>query len=139
MQMERVKGRSSGQQERRKFRRIEDNVFVFCKLKPDDRVTEWIAKDISEMGLRFESDKFIPPLTYIEIEIYQPFDYFKSRIVAIYVLAKVVWIKEIEKSDRYEANNRYIGGLRFTKISKQDKCIIANYIKERLKNRGCSL
>jgi len=134
--MERVKRRSSGQQERRKFRRIEDNVFVFCKLKPDYRVIEWIAKDISEMGLRFESDIFVPPSILMEIEIYQPLDYFKSRIVAMYVLAKVVWVKEIEKSARYETNNRYIGGLEFIKISKQNRSIIVNYIKERLKNRG---
>jgi len=139
VEMERVKGKGSRQRERRKFCRIEDNIFVFCKSEPNHRVIEWIAKDISEMGLRFESDKFISPSISMEIEIYQPLDYLKSRIVSIYVLAKVVWIKEIEKSDRCEANNRYFGGLKFTKIGKQDKSIIANYVKERFKNRGCSL
>lgn len=88
MEMERVKGRDSDREERRKFSRIEDNIFIFCKLKHDYRIIEWITKDINEMGLRFESDKFIPPSTFMEIEIYQPLDYRKSRIVSIYVLAK---------------------------------------------------
>lgn len=138
MKREHVKGRYSRQQERRKFSRIEDNIFIFCKFKPDYRVIEWITKDISEMGLRFESDKFIPPSTFIEMEIYQPLDYLKSRIVSIYALANVVWVKEIKKGDRYKGSNRYIGGVKFTKISKQDRGIIVNYMKEKFKKRSCS-
>ncbi len=138
MKREHVKGRYSRQQERRKFSRIEDNIFIFCKLKPDYGVIEWITRDISEMGLRFESDKFIPPSTFIEMEIYQPLDYLKSRIVSIYALANVVWVKEIKKGDRYKGSNRYIGGAKFTKISKQDRGIIVNYMKEKFKKRGCS-
>ena len=139
MEMERVEGRSSSQRERRKFRRIQDNIFIFCRSKPRQGVIEWIAKDISEIGLRFESDEFIPPSTFMEIEIYQPLNYLKSRIVTIYVLAKIVWIKELEKLERYGAINRYIGGIKFTKISKQDRNVIANYVKERFKKTGRSL
>lgn len=139
MEMERVEGRSSSQRERRKFRRIQDNIFVFCRSKPRQGVIEWIAKDISEIGLRFESDEFIPPSTLMELEIYQPLNYFKNRIVTIYVLAKIVWIKELEKIERYGAINRYIGGIKFTKISKQDRNVIANYVKERFKKTGRSL
>lgn len=136
--MERVKGRDSDQQERRKFSRIEDNIFIFCKLKPDYRVIEWITKDISEMGLRFESDKFVPPLTFMEMEIYQPLDYLKRKIVSIYVLANVVWVKEIREGSRCKGSNRYIAGVKFTKISKHDRGIIVNYMKERFNKRGCS-
>lgn len=139
MEMERVKGRDSDQQERRKFSRIKDNIFIFCKWKPDYRVIEWITKDISEMGLRFESDKFVPPSTFMEMEIYQPLNYLKSRIVSIYVLANVVWVKEIKKGGRYKGSNRYIAGAKFTKISKQDRSIIANYVKERFNKRESSL
>jgi len=138
VEMERVKGRGSEQQERRKFCRVEDNIFVFCKLKSDYRVTEWIAKDISEMGLRFASDKFIPPSTPMEIEMYQPVDYLKSRIVSIYVLAKVVWTKEARKGNKCRGSNRYVGGAKFTKISKQDRGIIANYVKERFRKKSYS-
>jgi len=137
VEREHVKGRYSHQQERRKFSRIEDNIFIFCKLKPDCRATEWITKDISEMGLRFESDKFVPPSTFMEMEIYHPLDYLKSRIVSIYVLANVVWVKEIKKGGRYKGSNRYIAGVKFTKISKQDRGIIVNYMKEKFKKRGC--
>lgn len=139
VEMEHVKGRYSHQQERRKFSRIEDDILIFCKLKPDYGTTEWISKDISEMGLRFESDKFVPPSTFMEIEIYQPLDYLKSRIASIYVLANVVWVKEIKKEGRYRRNNRYIGGVKFTKISKQNRGIIVNYMKEKFKKGGRSL
>ncbi|MFB0527465.1 MAG: PilZ domain-containing protein, partial [bacterium] len=124
------------QRERRKFSRIGDNIFIFCKLKPDYRVIEWITKDISEMGLSFGSDKFVSPSTFVEMEIYQPLDYLKSKIVSIYVLANVVWVKEIRKVNRCKGSNRYIGGVKFTKISKQDRGIIVNYVNERLKKRG---
>jgi len=136
--MERVKGRDSDRQERRKFSRIEDNIFIFCKLKPDYRVIEWVTKDISEMGLRFESDKFVPPSTLMEMEIYQPLNYLKSKIVSIYVLANIVWVKAIRKGSRCKGSNRYIGGVKFTKITKQDRDIIVNYVKERFKKRSYS-
>jgi len=138
VKMKHVKGRDFDQQERRKFSRIKDNIFIFCKLKPDYKVIEWITKDISEVGLRFESDKFVPPSTLMEMEIYQPLDCLKSRIVSIYALANVVWVKEIKKGSRYKGSNRYIGGVKFTKISKQDRGIIVNYMEEKFKKRGCS-
>ena len=139
MEMERIKGRNSKWREKRKFHRIQDNILIFCRQEPYNRIIEWITKDISEMGLRFESDEFIAPSTSMEIEIYQPLNYRKSRIISIYVLAKVVWIKKIKRKNRYVASNRYIGGVKFTKISKQDRSIIANYVKERLKKGDSSL
>ena len=138
MEMGHIKGRNSKRKERRKFHRIQDNIFIFCRPEPYHRIIEWIAKDISEMGLGFESDEFVAPSTSMEIEIYQPLDYRKSRIVSIHVLAKVVWIKKIKRRNRYPASNRYVGGVKFTKISKRDRSIIANYVNERYKKRGYS-
>lgn len=135
MEMERLKGRDSDLKERRKSHRVKDNIFVFCKLKGDYKVIESITRDIGEMGLGFESDKFVPPSTLMEMEIYQPLNRHKSKIVAIYLLGKVVWVKRIRKRSKYKGSNRYRGGLKFIKISKQDRGIIVNYIKERLKER----
>ena len=67
--MERVKGRYSDRREKRKLPRVKDNIFIFCKLKGDYKVIEGITKDISEMGLGFGSDKFVPPATVMEMEI----------------------------------------------------------------------
>lgn len=138
MEMERVKGRYSDWEERRKASRIKDNILIFCKLKDDYRIIEWLAKDISDMGLRFEGDKFVPPSTFMEMEIYQPLDFFKSRIVSIYVLAKVVWIKGIEKRKKYKGSNKYFGGIKFAKISKRDRDIILKYVKERIRKKEYS-
>lgn len=136
MEMGRVKGRDSERQERRKFPRVKDNIFIFCKLKGDYKVIEGITKDISEMGLGFKSDRFVPPSTLMEMEIYQPLDYVKSKIVSIYLLGKVVWVKEIKKGNRYKGSNKYIGGIKFTEISNQDRGIIVNYMKEKFRKRG---
>ncbi len=138
MEMERIKGRDSDRKERRESLRVKDNIFVFCKLKGDYEVIEGITKDISETGLGFESDKFVPPSTLLEMEIYQPLNRHKSKIVAIYLLGKVVWVKEIRKRSKYKGSNRYRGGLRFTKINKRDRGIIVNYVKERLKKKSSS-
>lgn len=138
MEMGRVKRRDSGRRERRKFPRVKDNIFIFCKLKGDYKVIEGIAKDISELGLGFESDRFVPPSTLMEMEIYQPVDYLKRKIVSIYLLAKVVWVKEIRRGNKYKGSNKYIGGVKFRKISRQDKGMIINYMKERFKKRRYS-
>ena len=138
MEMERVKGRDSDRRERRKFPRVKDKIFIFCKLKGDYRVIEGITKDISEMGLGFESDKFVPPSTLMEMEIYQPLDYLQSKIVSIYLLAKVVWVKEIRKRSRCTGSNKYIGGVKFAKISRKDRNIIVNYAKQKLGKKGSS-
>ncbi len=135
MEMERVKGRDSDRGERRKFPRVKDNIFIFCKLQGDYKVIEGITKDISEMGLGFVSDKFLAPSNVMEMEIYQPLDYLQSKIVSIYLLAKVVWVKEIRKRRRCKGSNKYMAGVKFTKISKRDRGIITNYIKARLKKK----
>lgn len=133
MEMERVRGRDFGQKDRRKFSRVRDDIFIFCKMEKDYRTYECIAKDISEKGLKFESDEFIPVSTPLEIEIYQPLDCLKSRIVSIYVIGKLVWSKGIEKGAKWKNANRYIGGVKFVKISKNDRDIIVNYVKEKSK------
>jgi len=138
VEMERVKRRDSERRERRKFQRVQDNIFIFCKLKGDYKVMEGITKDISEMGLGFESNKFVPPSTLMEMEIYQPLNHLKNKIVSIYLLAKVVWVKKIRKGSKHKGSNRYMGGVKFTKISKQDRRIIANYMKARLRKKGYS-
>jgi len=139
VEMERVRGRCSDWEERRKVSRIKDNILIFCKLRDDYRIIEWIAKDISDRGLRFEGDRFVPSSTFMAMEIYQPLDFSKSRIVSICVLAKVVWIKGREKRKRYKGSNKYFGGIKFAKIRKQDRDIILNYMKEKFKKRSYTL
>lgn len=136
MEMERVRRRGFNQKDRRKFSRVQDDIFIFCKMEKDYGTYEYIAKDISEKGLKFESDKFIPVSAPLEIEIYQPLDCRKSRIFSIYVLGKLVWSKEIEKGARWKNANRYIGGVKFVKISKNDRDIIVNYVKEKSRKDG---
>jgi len=128
-----LREKDSDRKERRKVTRIEDNIFIFCKSKRHYETLEGIAKDISEKGLKFESDEFIPPSTVMGIEIYQPADCRKDRIVSIYVLAEVIWVKEIEKGSRYKGSNKYVGGVKFTKIGKQNRDLILNYVRERFR------
>lgn len=124
-----IKMKSSSKSERRKFRRIETT--IFCQLVQGRERIESVSRDISGGGLMFEIDRFTPPLATFELEIYQPVDYRKSKIVSIFIFARVVWIKEIEESPKFEGSNKYVVGIEFIEIEEEDRTMIAKYVAEK--------
>jgi len=116
--------------ERRKFLRLEDNIFILGSLKAN-HADEFKAftRDISGGGLMFETDRDIPAGSELELEIYQPSTSGKNIIFSVHVFAKVAWTRGIAKEAFEEGENRYQVGVEFSEIKEEDKQRIVNFVK----------
>lgn len=100
--------------------------FVFYRLvnRNTEEIKESIIDDISVKGITFSTPQPINPRAILECEIYRPIGYRKNVISSFFVLAKVVWMKEIDNSGEF-GSNKYRVGLRFIKISARNREKIA--------------
>ena len=118
--------------ERRRFPRSKDNIFVLCSLKASTPVEfKVVASDISAGGLIFETERDVSKDSELELQIYQPRNRDKNMIFSIPVLAKVAWIRKIEKDNFEKGENKYRIGIEFLEIKEKDRKIIANYLEKK--------
>jgi len=122
--------------ERRRFPRLKDNIFVFgnIRLNPIEEFKA-ITKDISAGGLMFETERNISKESKINMEICQPVNRDKTMIFCIPALAKVVWVREIDKDNFESGENKYRVGTEFLEIKEEDRKRIADYIEEDIQDR----
>ena len=116
--------------ERRRFRRLKANIFIIGNLGSGSDELKVVTKNISGGGLMFETEKDISQDTTLDLEIYQPIDCRKSTIFSIPVLARVVWIREIEKNNFEDGENKYRVGIEFSEIKEEDRQKIIKYVEE---------
>lgn len=115
--------------ERRKFPRVEDNIFILGSLKANHAAEfKAFTRDISGGGLMFETDRDIPAGSELELEIYQPSGREKEVFFSIHAVAKVAWIKGIAKDTFEEGENRYQVGVEFSEIKEEDRQRIVNFV-----------
>lgn len=126
-----MEGNKSWSSERRKYPRLKDNVFIFGDLtsNPTEEFKAF-TEDISAGGLMFETERDIPQDTRLDLEIYQPRDGRKSMIFSIPALARVVWIREIEKNNFEDGENKYRVGIEFSQIKEENKQKIIKYVEK---------
>lgn len=118
--------------ERRRYPRLQDNVFVFGALKSNScGEFKAFTKDISAGGLMFEAERDIPKESELELEIYQPTGRCNDMFFSISVLVKVIWVSRIEKDNFEEGENRFRIGVKFLEIEKEDRKRINRYIEEK--------
>ena len=117
---------------RRKSSRLKDKIFIFGKFRLSP-TTEFKAftENISAGGLMFEIERNIPIQSELELEMYQPMVRDKRVIFSIPTLARVKWLKKIEKDNFQQGENRYRVGIEFSEIKEEDRKIIATYIQRR--------
>lgn len=117
--------------EKRKFPRLKDNIFVFCRLGPTSSDEfKAITCDISGGGLMFETERDIPKESKLELEIYQPGNRDKTIFFSIHSLARVAWIKRLEKENLEQGENKYRMGIEFLEIKQEDRQRVAKFISE---------
>lgn len=121
----------SSNSEKRKYHRLKDNVFIFGDLtsSPSEEFKAF-TEDISAGGLMFKTERDILKDTRLSLEIYQPRDGRKSMIFSIPVLARVAWIREIEKDNFEDGENKYRVGIEFSEIKEEDRQKIIKYVEE---------
>ncbi len=123
---------TSSDLERRRFPRLQDNMFVFGTLRSNPcGEFKAFTKDISAEGLMFEAERDIPKESKLELEIYQPTGRCNDMFFSISVLVKVIWVNKIEKDNFEEGENRFRIGVKFLEIEKEDRKRISRYIEEK--------
>lgn len=116
--------------ERRRFSRLKDNIFIFgnLRLSPIEEFKA-LTKDISAGGLMLETERDISEESELELQIYQPMDSDKRVIFSILVLTKVKWIRQIEKDNFEQGENKYRVGIEFLELKEEDRERIAKYVE----------
>jgi len=108
--------------EKRRFPRLEGYLPLKYKdlRKTADEFRGTVSKNISEGGIRFRSDRFISLARRLVIEINIP-----ALEEPLRAIAKIAWIKKLPAGDDYEMGNQFL------EISRRDKDIIKNFVKEK--------
>ncbi|MEW6087806.1 MAG: PilZ domain-containing protein [bacterium] len=122
---------------KRESLRLKENIFICGRLNsnPTPTHTEFkaITGDISSNGLMFEFEKEIPLRSKLEVYIYQPISFDKKMLFFIPVFARTAWIKQIEKDNFEEGENRYKVGIEFLRIKDDDREKITRFISGKRK------
>ena len=77
-----------------------------------------LLKNISESGVRFSADKFIPLSAHLVLEINLP-----HTVQAVKTIAKVAWIKKLPAGKYYDIGNHFLA------MSDRDEKFIASFVK----------
>jgi len=110
------------EEDRRKFIRLK--AYHLAKFKSLNSLGDKGAniavtvKDIGGGGVCFLTDEYLPVSSLIELKINFP-----HVSTAIFSLAKIVWIKQIKKTRRYEA------GAQFVEIDESVRRVIEEQVK----------
>jgi c-di-GMP-binding flagellar brake protein YcgR len=104
--------------ERRKFVRIPDNSLITYKVLSDTILGDDITKDISQSGLRFFTNEFIPKNSILKLRVT-----LKKISFSFESLVKVVWIIDDSHKKRYEI------GAEFVDIPKEAARHLISYVK----------
>ena len=108
-------------EELRKYVRIPEDSQILYKVIPSEKSGEYLTKDISQGGIRFLVHSFIPKDSNLRVRLT-----LHNADVAIEALVRLVWIKEVPHSERYEV------GVRFIDIPPKATEYLINYIRSAL-------
>ncbi|HQP91216.1 MAG TPA: PilZ domain-containing protein [Candidatus Omnitrophota bacterium] len=111
-------GEGSGQ-ERRQFKRIKCNSPIEYKFFNSNRFQQTVTCDISEGGVSFIIDGFIPNGTHLYFQAH-----LKNRPQDLYGIAKVCWCSKEPYNEKYRV------GLEFTEVGSISKEDIVALIRE---------
>ena len=122
--------------ERRRFPRLEDNIFIFSKLRLSPiKLFKTITKNISLDGLMFETERNISKGSKVNMEIYQPINRGKTIIFCIPILTKIIWIRRIDKDNFEHGENKYKVGAKFLEIKEVDRKQIGKYVEKNISQK----
>jgi hypothetical protein len=75
-----------------------------------------VSKDVGEQGIKFSSNKFIPVLTRLMLNV------FFQQAEPLKLLGEVVWIRKLPHLDMYSI------GTRFVNLSEEQKRNLSEYL-----------
>ncbi|PIU41807.1 MAG: hypothetical protein COS99_03275 [Candidatus Omnitrophica bacterium CG07_land_8_20_14_0_80_42_15] len=106
--------------ERRRHKRIKSRLpMSYVNLREKGKSPKGVLiNDISEGGVRFNSDQFLSLANRLLVTINIP-----TTIRQIKAISKIAWIRKIPFGDQYDVGNQFL------EISKEDKKEVAKYIE----------
>ncbi len=107
--------------DRRKYVRVDVAIpLQYKKLKElSEGTIGAITRDVSEAGVRFIANEFLPLASRLVVQIFLP-----SQPRGLKAIAKVAWIRKIPSGDQYEVGNQFLD------VGKDDKNQLAEYINK---------
>ena len=114
-----IKGRSEQFMERRRYARVETNLYITYSVKGSEQVEAgvFLTKNVSGGGILFESLKEIPVGTRLGLAIHLP-----TCSYALQAKGKVVRVEKTRNYGRYEV------ALTLTEISDRDRRELIKYL-----------
>ena len=106
--------------ERRRHARIDSTVpLQYKKLKQlSEGTIGAITHDVSEGGVKFTANEFLPLASRLVIEVFLP-----AQPKPIKAISKVAWIQKAPSGDQYVIGNQFLG------VAKDDKGQLSEYVK----------
>ena len=105
-------------EERRRFVRVPGNLRLSYKIIPNVKIGESITKNISEGGLRFFVNEFIPKNNFLKIRMT-----LGKKCFSFEILTRVAWIREDSLFARHEI------GVEFINMPKETTEALVDFIK----------
>lgn len=110
--------------ERRRYIRIPESLPIIYEVIPGQIRKEYVTKDISQSGMRFLTNEFIPKDSRLRIRID-----FRETSFNFETWVKCAWIRIMPYSDRYEI------GVEFVDMPAKAAEYLINFIKNYLDAR----
>ncbi|NQU94815.1 MAG: PilZ domain-containing protein [Candidatus Omnitrophica bacterium] len=106
--------------ERREFTRRKSRFTLRYKdlAKPTEKFRTAISADVSEGGVRFQSEKFIALACHLAVELEIP-----TMLKPIKVISKIAWVKKLPIGEDYEVGNQFL------EISNESKDVIRSFMR----------
>lgn len=104
--------------ERRKYVRIPESSQIFYEIIPIEKIKECVTKDISQGGIKFLTQEFIPKDSRLKIKLT-----LNKTLFNFEALVRFVWIRQLRFSESYEI------GVEFIDIPPKALGYLINYIK----------
>lgn len=106
--------------EKRKHTRLDVRVPVnYKELRNQESIKGTLTKNLSEGGVKFNTDKFISLACRMIVEMTLP-----TSPKPIRAISKVAWIKKLPLGDDYEIGNQFLD------MTKDDKARINDYLRK---------
>ncbi len=109
--------------ELRLFPRLNFSGPLRCQVRGSQEIVGTVGEDLSASGVKFVSDKFIPPHTPVMLEIN-----LLSQVVR--PIAQIIWSTPFPRQDKFHL------GARFLEWNPQEKKSLSDFLNMKLNSKG---
>ncbi len=110
--------------DRRKYVRIPDNSQFSYEIISAQKIGKSATSDISQGGMRFEVNQFIPKGTNLKVKLTLSQIFFTFEVIV-----KVMWVRQLPYGEEYEV------GVEFLDLPYNFSKVLMEYVESLLKNK----